>query len=71
MLGWGIWIMTLGMTYLGLAFMVLAIMPGWPYALYDYAQGEDSRSRSETCASDWCKEVLPLIKATPCSLVLL
>ncbi|CAJ1448970.1 unnamed protein product [Effrenium voratum] len=49
MLGWGIWIMTLGMTYLGLAFMVLAIMPGWPYALYDYAQGEDRHRILRAC----------------------
>lgn len=43
-LGWGLWIVGLGLPALGWSFCIIAIAPGWPYALYDlmhlgYKQG--------------------------------
>ena len=35
LLGWGLWIVHLGLPYLGWSFTLIAVLPGWPYALYD------------------------------------
>ena len=47
-LGWGLWIVGLGLPALGWSFCIIAIAPGWPYALYDlmhlgYKQAPKSR----------------------------
>ena len=34
-LGWGLWIVQLGLPALGWSFAVIALIPGWPYAFYD------------------------------------
>jgi len=39
LLAWGAWVIRLGMPYLGYSFALIAMVPSWPYAIYDLVNG--------------------------------
>ncbi|CAK9083476.1 unnamed protein product [Durusdinium trenchii] len=38
LLGWGLWIVHIGLPMLGWSFVVISVLPGWPFAVYDLVQ---------------------------------
>jgi len=43
MVGWGVWIVHIGLPVLGWVFVVFAFVPSWPYAVYDAFMGDAKR----------------------------